>query len=1066
MPTLEGSPMYRAVPAQIDLPAMEHEVLAMWDSEGVFESSVEQSKGRPTWVFYEGPPTANGMPGTHHVEARVFKDVFPRYRTMKGFHVPRQAGWDCHGLPVELAVEKELGFSGKQDIERYGVAAFNDRCRESVLRHVNEFTDMSRRMGYWVDFDRAYWTMDADYIQSVWWSLKQIYNKGLLVQDHRVAPYCPRCGTGLSDHELAQGYETVVDPSVYVRFPVTDAAFLERFPGSVLLVWTTTPWTLVSNTAIAVNPAADYSIVRTVDGQTLVVASSLVGQLLGEDVEELGRVLGSALERVSYERPFDLIDIPDSHYVILADYVTTDDGTGLVHQAPSFGADDLASCRSYGLPVVNPVLPNGTFADDVPIVGGVFFKKADETLVALLQESGRLFKHVEYEHSYPHCWRCHTPLIYYAQPSWYIRTTVIKDQLIEQNGLTNWFPTTIKSGRFGDWLNNNVDWALSRNRFWGTPLPIWRCPDNHLTVVESLAELSALGGIDVTGTDPHRPYVDDITIPCQTCGGTATRVPEVIDCWYDSGAMPFAAVGYPHVDAGRFADQYPADFICEAIDQTRGWFYTLMAIGTLVFDRTSYRNVLCLGHILDEDGRKMSKHIGNVLEPIGLMNDHGADAVRWFMLASGSPWQARRVGHAAIGDVVRKTLLTYWNTVSFQSMYARLADWEPSHPAPAITDRPVIDRWLSAQACELAHEVDIALEAFDTQRAGRLLSTFIDDLSNWYVRRSRRRFWDGDPAALSTLHEALRITTLCMAPFTPFIAERVWQDLFRATDPAAPTSVHLAAWPESAEALEHPALAENINDSALAENMALVRRVVELGRAARATSGVRTRQPLGRALVSASGWSRLSDELRAEVCEELNVGVIETLADDTAGFVDTAIKANFRALGQRFGKQTPLVAEAIAGADPVGLLSHIRLAGSVSLHVAGVGDVEISESDLVVTETPRDGWAVAAEGGESLALDLHITDELQRAGTAREIVRAIQEARKQSGFDVSDRITVWWASDDLSILLTLEEHTELIASEVLATAFDEGIEHARAGAVTVSVPETDLRLLIARASDR
>ena len=448
------------------------------------------------------------------------------------------------------------------------------------------------------------------------------------------------------------------------------------------------------------------------------------------------------------------------------------------------------------------------------------------------------------------------------------------------------------------------------------------------------------------------------------------------------------------------------------------------------------------------------------------MNDHGADAVRWFMLASGSPWQARRVGHAAIGDVVRKTLLTYWNTVSFQSMYARLADWEPSHPAPAITDRPVIDRWLSAQACELAHEVDIALEAFDTQRAGRLLSTFIDDLSNWYVRRSRRRFWDGDPAALSTLHEALRITTLCMAPFTPFIAERVWQDLFRATDPAAPTSVHLAAWPESAEALEHPALAENINDSALAENMALVRRVVELGRAARATSGVRTRQPLGRALVSASGWSRLSDELRAEVCEELNVGVIETLADDTAGFVDTAIKANFRALGQRFGKQTPLVAEAIAGADPVGLLSHIRLAGSVSLHVAGVGDVEISESDLVVTETPRDGWAVAAEGGESLALDLHITDELQRAGTAREIVRAIQEARKQSGFDVSDRITVWWASDDLSILHTLEEHTELIASEVLATAFDEGIEHARAGAVTVSVPETDLRLLIARASDR
>ncbi len=789
--------MYRAVPAQVDLPAMEHEILELWDDEDVFAASVAQSQGRPTWVFYEGPPTANGTPGTHHVEARVFKDVFPRYRTMKGYYVPRQAGWDCHGLPVELAVEKELGFSGKGDIERFGVAEFNARCRESVLRHVDEFSDMTRRMGYWVDMDRAYWTMDKDYVQSVWWSLKQIFDKGLLVQDHRVAPYCPRCGTGLSDHEIAQGYETVVDPSVYVRFPVTAGSTLsDRYPGIALLVWTTTPWTLVSNTAVAVKPTATYAVVRTEDDETLVVAQELVEPLFGDDAAILQTMPGTDLEHVRYQRPFDYVEIPDAHYVILADYVTTDDGSGLVHQAPAFGADDLITCRAYGLPVVNPVRPDGHFADDVPVVGGMFFKKADETLVDDLEQRGLMFRHVPYEHAYPHCWRCHTPLIYYAQPSWYIRTTAIKDELLEQNEHTNWFPGTIKWGRYGDWLTNNVDWALSRNRYWGTPLPIWRCPEGHLAAVGSLAELSELAGRDVTDTDPHRPYVDDITLPCPDCGAESRRVPEVIDGWYDSGAMPFAALGYPHHNADAFARQYPADFICEAIDQTRGWFYTLMAVGTLVFGETSYRNVVCLGHILDEDGRKMSKHLGNILAPIPLMDDHGADAVRWFMLASGSPWQARRVGHSAIADVVRKTLLTYWNTVSFQSLYARTAGWQPSDGAPAPAERPVIDRWVLSETQALSRGVDEALESFDTQRAGRLLSGFIDDLSNWYVRRSRRRFWDGDPAALATLHEALRVVTLCLAPFTPFITERVWQDLFRPTDPAAPSSVHLAAWPE------------------------------------------------------------------------------------------------------------------------------------------------------------------------------------------------------------------------------------------------------------------------------
>jgi isoleucyl-tRNA synthetase len=1044
--------MYRPVPAQVDLPALEHEVLEMWEREGVFAASVTQSQGRPPWVFYEGPPTANGTPGTHHVEARVFKDVFPRYRTMKGFHVPRQAGWDCHGLPVELFVEKELGFTGKQDIEAYGVAEFNARCRESVLRHVDEFTEMTTRMGYWVDTDSAYWTMDPNYIQSVWWSLKQIFDKGLLVQDHRVAPYCPRCGTGLSDHELAQGYETVIDPSVYVRFPVTDTNFLASYPGAAFLVWTTTPWTLVSNTAVAVKPTAEYAVVKTVDGETLVVATALLDQVFAEPVTVLSTMLGTELERLTYQRPFDYVEIPDAHYVVLADYVTTEDGTGLVHQAPAFGADDLLTCRAYGLPVVNPVLPDGHFAPDVPVVGGQFFKKADAGLIATLTAAGLMYKHVDYEHSYPHCWRCHTPLIYYAQPSWYIRTTAIKDQLLEQNEKTNWFPGSIKWGRYGDWLNNNVDWALSRNRYWGTPLPIWRCPDGHLTAVASMAELSELAGVDVSAIDPHRPYVDDITMPCPTCGLTANRVPEVIDCWYDSGAMPFAAVGYPLQNADSFRAQYPADFICEAIDQTRGWFYTLMAIGTLVFEESSYKNVVCLGHILDEDGRKMSKHLGNVLEPIGLMNEHGADAVRWFMLASGSPWQARRVGHAAIGDVVRKTLLTYWNTVSFLSLYARLSQWKPTAPAPDPSQRPVIDRWVISEANQLAREVDQALEAFDTQRAGRLLSTFIDNLSNWYVRRSRRRFWDGDPAALATLHEALRAVTLCLAPFTPFITERVWQDLFRSTDPNAPKSVHLATWPEvNSDAI----------DERLGTDMALVRRIVELGRAARATSGVRTRQPLGRALVSATGWSQLSPQLREQICEELNISTLESLDDGGAGLVDTSIKANFRSLGQRFGKQTPAVAAALAASDPASLLAEVRASGSTTLTVSGLGEVSVTESDVVITETPREGWAVAADAGESIALDLTITDDLRRAGLAREIVRAIQEARKNSGLDVSDRISVYWSSSDDDVLATMSEHGEMIGAEVLAPNMVQiGDNWPETANYVVEVPETAIKLRI------
>ncbi|MGQ0465982.1 MAG: isoleucine--tRNA ligase [Sporichthyaceae bacterium] len=1042
--------MYQAVPAQVDLPALEREVLAFWAENRIFERSLEATADGPPWVFYEGPPTANGMPGTHHVEARVFKDVFPRYRTMKGYSVGRKAGWDCHGLPVELAVEKELGFSGKGDIEAFGVAEFNAKCRASVLKHVDAFRAMTERMGYWVNLDEAYWTMDSAYVQSVWWSLAKIFDDGRLVQDHRVAPYCPRCGTGLSDHELAQGYETVVDPSVYVRFPLTSGPHAGT---TDLLVWTTTPWTLVSNTAVAARADVDYVVARVGEGNPVIVAEALLEKALGEGAEVLERLVGADMERWTYRRPFELVAFPDdvpTHYVVLADYVTTEDGTGLVHQSPAFGAEDLEVCRRYGLPVVNPVKADGHFSDDVPLVGGVFFKKADEALVADLQARGVLFKHLPYEHPYPHCWRCHTALIYYAQPSWYIRTTAVKDALLRENAATTWYPPTIKDGRYGDWLHNNIDWALSRNRYWGTPLPIWRCSENHLTAIQSLLALSELVGRDLSDLDPHRPYIDEVAFACPQCGDEARRVPEVIDAWYDSGAMPFAQWGYPH-SGEPLEGRYPAQFICEAIDQTRGWFYTLMAVGTLVFDESPYENVLCLGHILAEDGRKMSKHLGNILEPLPLMEAHGADALRWFMACSGSPWSARRVGHTALQDVVRKTLLTYWNTVAFQSLYARTAGWTPETPAPAVAERPAMDRWALSEAHRLAREVDAALEDFDTQKTGRLLAAYVDDLSNWYVRRCRRRFWAGDPAALATLHECLQTVTLLMAPLTPFIAERVWQDLFRGQPPVA-DSVHLAAWPTPDAAL--------IDDDLNAQ-MGLARRLVELGRAARADSAVKTRQPLSRALIGAQGWSALNDDLRAQIAEELNVTRLESLGAAGADLVDYSAKANFRALGKRFGKGTQPVAAAIAAADAAELAAALRSGANTTVLVEGE-PVEVGPDEVIVTETPREGWAVAREG-ETVALDLTITPELRRAGLAREAIRAIQEARKSAGLEVSDRILLGWHAGDAEAADALREHADLIAAEVLATSLNE-LSGPASGANAVNAdPDLDLTLHLTKA---
>jgi len=1057
---------FEPLPAQVDLPALEHEILARWQEAGIFERTLKQTEGGPAWIFYEGPPTANGMPGAHHVEARTFKDLFPRFKTMQGYHVPRKGGWDCHGLPVEVAVEKELGLTGKRDIEAYGVAAFNARCRESVLRHVDAWLEMSRRMGYWADTDNAYKTMDPSYIESVWWSLKQVYDKGLLVRNHRVSPYCPRCGTPLSDHEMGQAdvYQTVSDPAITVRFRLLTLpeGAPRELEGADLLVWTTTPWTLVANTAVAVHPDATYVVARrSRDGDRVVVADDLFARVLGDGWHVVTRFRGEALIGASYRRPFGIIKIPDAHIVVPGSFVTTDDGTGLVHLAPAFGTDDMEASRAYGLPVVNPIRPDGRFDDDVPLVGGTFFKDADQRLIEDLDDRGLLFRAERHEHSYPHCWRCGTLLLYYAVPSWFIQTTAIKDKLLAENERTNWYPATVKTGRYGEWLRNNVDWALSRTRYWGTPLPLWVCSESHVTAVGSLAELSSLAGRDLTGLDPHRPFVDAVTFACPDCDGEARRVPEVIDVWYDSGAMPFAQFGAPWRGLAEFEASYPAQFICEALDQTRGWFYSLMAVGTLVFGRSAYENVVCVGLLVDEAGRKMSKHLGNVLEPVPLMDAHGADALRWFFAASGSPWGDRRVGHDVLNEIVRKVLLTYWNTASFLVLYANAGGWSASSgTAVPVAERPLLDRWMLSELHAVVRDVTASLEAFDTAAAGRRLAAFIDDLSNWYVRRSRRRFWDGPSSAdgasaFATLYECVTTLTLLMAPITPFVTDYVWGVLRRA---GAPESVHLASWPPADPSLIDPELSAQ---------MALARRLVELGRSARAGASVRTRQPLRRALIGASGFSGLPSELRALIAAELNVGSLAVLRGEV---VDYTVKPNFRILGRRFGRLTPSVAAAIGAAPAEEIAAAVLAGGTVAVSVPGAGagpdagsTVLIGADDVIVTQTPRAGWAVAADAGETVAIDTDVTPELRREGLAREVIRLIQDARKGDGLDISDRIAVRWSARDLEVAAALAEHAALIAGEVLAVEFGPLVEAVGPDAREHADPDLGLRFWLARA---
>jgi isoleucyl-tRNA synthetase len=1000
--------MPRPVPSKADFPSLEESILERWKERDIFHESLRRREGAEPFVFYEGPPTANGKPGSHHVLSRVFKDIYPRFQTMRGRYVERKGGWDCHGLPVEIAVEQQLGFHSKEDIERYGIAEFNAKCREAVFEYLAEWNRLTERIAFWVDLEDAYRTLDNEYIESVWWALRRLHDKGLLYEGHKVVPYCARCGTALSSHEVAQGYKDVEDPSVYVRFPVTQPVGPLR-DGDELLVWTTTPWTLVSNAAVAIDPELTYA-----RSGNYILARALVERVLGEQAPVDAEFKGAEMIGARYEAPFPFIAAEEygekGHTVLPADFVTADDGTGIVHTAIAFGEDDFRLGAEQGLRVINPVRLDGTYDERIGPYAGRWVKDADADLVADLVQRGRLLKSEQYLHAYPHCWRCGTPLLYYAKPSWYIATSQLRDRLLASNETVNWHPPHIKHGRFGQWLENNVDWAISRERYWGTPLPVWRCEEGHTEVMGSFAELTAKTGKELG--DPHRPYVDEHTWPCADCGKPMKREPVVIDVWFDSGAMPFAQWHAPHENSEHFEQRFPADYICEAIDQTRGWFYSLLAISTLLFDRAPYRNVVCLGHILDASGQKMSKSKGNIVDPWEVIDTHGVDAFRWYLLASKQPWDGYQFSIEAIGESVRQLLNTLWSTYSgIYVQYALANDVPDDLPPEPAND---LDRWILSRLSAVTATVTDRLEDYDATRAGQAISELVDDLSNWYVRRSRRRFWDGEQAAFGVLRHTLVTIAQLLAPFTPFVADEIYENL-DGTEP----SVHLTDWPEAGE-----------RDLQLETAMEIARETVRLGLAARGQAKVKIRQPLRAAVIVAAGAEREALERLADVVrEELNVKEL-SFVSDSGELGSWEIKPNYRTLGPRFGKHMPQVAAAVAALDPSVLGGEAKVGISID-----AVEHQLEPDDLLLTMKPLEGYQLEREGSHAVALDLGVDDELRREGWARDMVRAIQNARQDSGLEVSDRIRLTLSGDD-ELVGAAAEHQRYIANEVLATDVD------------------------------
>jgi isoleucyl-tRNA synthetase len=1027
--------MFKPVPPKLNLNLMEEDILRFWKRERIFEKSSAHRQGSPEFVFYEGPPTANGKPGVHHVLARAYKDVFPRYKTMRGYHVERRGGWDTHGLPVEISVEQKLGFTSKAQIEEYGIADFNKLCRRSAFDYIQDWERLTDRIAFWVSLEDAYVTFTNEYIESVWWILKSLWEKDLLYQGYKVVPYCPRCGTPLSDHEVALGYQQTEDPSVYVRLPLVDE------PNTSLLVWTTTPWTLPGNVAVAAHPDVEYATIERdlPEGGTerLILARLLVEKVFAdEQVRVLDVYKGRRLKGRRY-RPLFTYLLPDkpAYYVLLGDFVTTEDGTGLVHIAPAFGAEDLQAAQEHELPVLVTVTEEGTFIPEVRSWSGRFVKEADPLIVQDLQARGLLVQAGTTTHTYPFCWRCDTPLIYYARSTWYIRTSQFKDKLVELNQHINWVPAHIKDGRFGNWLENNVDWALGRERYWGTPLPIWECEFCRRQVcMGSVAELADLSGQDLSGLDLHRPFVDEVRYPCPDCSPTSgaqmQRVPELIDVWFDSGAMPVAQWHYPFENEERLEQQFPADFICEAVDQTRGWFYSLHAISTLLFEREAFRNVICLGLILDEHGQKMSTSKGNVVDPWEVISQHGADALRWYLYTASPPGQERRFSGDLVGEVVRSFTLTLWNVYSFFVTYANLDGWKP---APTPPSENLLDRWLLSELNALVVEVSNALENYDATGAARPIASFVDNLSNWYLRRSRRRFWKSEAdqdklSAYASLYTSLETLSRLLAPFMPFLAEELRQNLVRSWDEQAAESVHLSDWPAADRSLVDPSLNKEMH---------LVMRLASLGHAARNQAGVKVRQPLSAVAFSVSNKEEVQALKRYAdlLADELNVKQVRALG--SAGeAVSYSLKPLPRQLGRKYKSLFPRISSAILALDTEGAARALLDGHNLLVSVDGKPYTILPE-EVEVRAEARSGYVVASEGAYLAALQTDLTPELVLEGLAREFVRHVQEQRKQAGLDIADRIHLK-VDASLELARAIAAHRQYIMDEILALSLESG----------------------------
>ena len=1025
----EESVVYQKVDTNLNFVDREKQVEKFWKENHIFEKSMEDRKDDPTYMFYDGPPTANGKPHIGHVLTRVIKDMIPRYRTMKGYMVPRKAGWDTHGLPVELEVEKKLGLDGKEQIEEYGMEPFIQQCKESVWKYKGMWEDFSSTVGFWADMENPYVTYHDDYIESEWWALKEIWNKKLLYKGFKIVPYCPRCGTPLSAQEVSQGYKTVKERSAIVRFKVVgeDAYFL---------AWTTTPWTLPSNVALCVNPTEVYCKVKAADGYTYYMAEALLDKVLGKlgseetpAYEVLEKYVGKDLEYKEYEPLFACTgeaaakQKKKAHFVTADNYVTMSDGTGIVHIAPAFGEDDSRVGRDYDLPFVQFVDGKGDMTAETPYAG-VFVKKADPLVLQDLDKEGKLFDAPKFEHDYPHCWRCDTPLIYYARESWFIKMTAVKDDLIRNNNTINWIPESIGKGRFGDWLENVQDWGISRNRYWGTPLNIWQCECGHMHSIGSRQELFEMSGDEKAKTvELHRPYIDEITLKCPECGGTMHRVPEVIDCWFDSGAMPFAQHHYPFENKELFEKQFPADFISEAVDQTRGWFYSLLAESTILFNQAPYKNVIVLGHVQDENGQKMSKSKGNAVDPFDALEKYGADAIRWYFYINSAPWLPNRFHGKAVQEGQRKFMGTLWNTYAFFVLYANIDNFDPTKYTLDYDNLPVMDKWLLSKLNSVVKTVDDCLANYKIPESARALQEFVDEMSNWYVRRSRERFWakgmEQDKInAYMTLYTALVTISKAAAPMIPFMTEEIYQNLVRSVDKEAIESIHLCDFPKVEEAWINKELEDDMEE---------LLKIVVLGRAARNTANIKNRQPIGTMYIKAD--KEMGQFYTDIIADELNVKEVK-FANDVESFISYSFKPQLRTVGPKYGKLLNGIRTALAEINGTEAMNELRSTGLLTLDING-NKVELSEEDLLIETAQTEGYVTEADGDISVVLDTNLTPELIEEGFVREIVSKVQTMRKEAGFEVMDKIHIY-AKDNDKILELMKNHKEEIMSEVLA----------------------------------